>query len=251
MAVPPSENSCGMMKARASLTAIPSRSVAATASSIAGRPSPSSATDPPQSSAVVASIAGYIGEIRAPQPGASSRGGRARRGWGCSRTTGWRGRRWGSATGGCITDCFGSAPHRRMQTLRKLPRAAPSSAKYPTMRPSGRSVSIHTRDLTKQDCGGDRHVERLRSRREPDGHPAARGRLERGAHAGALVSQHQPHHATVAARRPRLDRRRRPRRPPRSRSRAPWPTRDRSPRRWAPRAAGRARPCSRAPPSGW
>src|SRR5436190_17139037 len=81
----------------------------------------------------------------------------------------------GQRDGGCTTDCLGSAPHRRMQTLRKLPRHAPSSAAYAVstrLRRTGGS-SIGTRDLVEQDAGGDRHVERLDAPSERDGHPAA------------------------------------------------------------------------------
>ena len=122
------------MKARASVTAMPSRSVEATASSTAGRLRPNSATAPPQISAVVASIAGYIGEIFSPQPEHLPR----RKSQETRGTFSYHRMAWpheGQREGGYITDCFGSAPHRRMQTLRKLPSTAPSSAKYPITRP--------------------------------------------------------------------------------------------------------------------
>ena len=128
-------------------------------------------------SAVAASIAGYIGEIGSPHPEhLPRRKSQERIGMFSYQRISCPHR--GQREGGCITDCFGSAPHRRMQTLRKLPSAAPSSANQATNTQGGSSASLHTRDLSKQDGGGDRHVERLRSRREADRHPAPRGGLE-------------------------------------------------------------------------
>ena len=63
----------------------------------------------------------------------------------------------GQRDGGRTTDCLGSAPHRRMQTLRKLPITAPNSRGDPDDEASGRSGV--TRDLVQENAGGDRHVE--------------------------------------------------------------------------------------------
>src|SRR5262245_59239360 len=66
----------------------------------------------------------------------------------------------GQCDGGRTTDSFGSAPQRRMHTLRKLPITAPNNAAM-TMNSGCSSV---THDLVQKDAGGDRHVERLDGR---------------------------------------------------------------------------------------
>src|SRR5512134_2265405 len=59
---------------------------------------------------------------------------------------------------------FGSAPHARMQTFRKLPRMRPNAAA--TMSGTGpacrAATSIPTQDLEEKDAGRHRHVQRLR-----------------------------------------------------------------------------------------
>ena len=73
-----------------------------------------------QMSAVASSTSGYIGEIGSPHP-------RQRPRSTSHETIGMLSYQrspcphLGQRDGGRTTDCFGSAPHRRMQTLRKLP----------------------------------------------------------------------------------------------------------------------------------
>ncbi len=80
-----------------------------------------------QMRAVTSSTAGYIAEMGSPHPRQRARS--------TSHETigmlSYQRRPWphfGQRDGGRITDCLGSAPQRRMQTLRKLPIAAPRSA---------------------------------------------------------------------------------------------------------------------------
>src|SRR6476646_1951918 len=93
----------------------------------------------------------------------------------------------GQCDGGRTTDSFGSAPHRRMHTLRKLPITAPNSAA--TTMKSG--MSGVTRDLVQEDTGGYRHAGRPRGARERNRDPAARRRHQLGADPGPFVPHHQ------------------------------------------------------------
>src|SRR4051812_45030756 len=108
--------------------------------------------------ALASSISGYCTEIGSPHPRQRARrisqestgilsyhaSPRPQRG---QRDRGW------------TTDCFGSAPQRRMHTFRKLPIIAPKSAATTISNPSGSSAS--TSDLVQEDAGSNRHVERL------------------------------------------------------------------------------------------
>jgi xanthine/CO dehydrogenase XdhC/CoxF family maturation factor len=115
-----------MMYARASVIAIPSRVVPNTAPRSASSPKPWRQAMKAHSSAVASSISGYCTEIGARQP-------RHRPRSASQATTGTFSNQRsprpqvGQREGGRTTDSFGSAPHRRMQTLRKLPTTAPST----------------------------------------------------------------------------------------------------------------------------
>src|SRR3954465_2139762 len=72
---------------------------------------------------------------------------------------------------GRTTDCFGSAPQRRMHTLRKMPRMAPSTPAKITQALS----AVRTSAVVQQDSGGHRHVERLALTSQRDSHLAISG----------------------------------------------------------------------------
>ena len=76
---------------------------------------------PPQRTAVAASTAGYSGEIRVPQPAQRPRRMNQETIGNVLVPADRAAADRDSASGGRITDCFGSAPQRTMQTLRKLP----------------------------------------------------------------------------------------------------------------------------------
>src|SRR4051812_1645551 len=136
----------------------------------------------PQITAMVSSIRGYWIEIGWPQPRQRARSS-------SHENTGMfsyqasplphRGQR----DRGCTIDSFGSAPHRRMQTFRKLPMMAPSSAPNATPNGPGSAKSI-TRDLVKKDSGGNCDVERLHPTREWNGNPPSSRALQGRAHTG-------------------------------------------------------------------
>src|SRR5215204_2803983 len=111
----------------------------------------------PQIAAVASSIAGYMIEIGLPHP----------RHRALSRSHDRMGTfsyhdnprpQPGQCEPGVTMDSFGSAPHRRMQTLRKLPMSTPMRAANPTPSKPGRTRSI-TRDLVQEDTDSHRDVE--------------------------------------------------------------------------------------------
>ena len=107
---------------------MPSRRVTNTAPPSASSPNPCRQTMKAQTSAVASSISGYCAEIGSRQP-------RQRPPSASHETIGtFSNQRMprphrGQRDGGRTIDCLGSAPQRRMQTLRKLPTIAPSSAR--------------------------------------------------------------------------------------------------------------------------
>ena len=105
---------------------MPSRIVKKTAPVSASSVMPCCQTIAAQIPAVASSTSGYIGEIGSLQlrhlPRSSSHETTGMLSHGRSPTA-----QRGQRDGGRTTDCFGSAPQRRMQTLRKLPSTAPSS----------------------------------------------------------------------------------------------------------------------------
>src|SRR6476661_8675669 len=175
--------------------AMPSRTVANTAARSASRLGPWRQTMKAQMSAVSSSISGYWTEIGAWQP-------RQRPRSTSHDTMGMLSYHWsptphlGQCDGGRTIDSFGSAPQRRMQTLRKLPIIAPNT---PAMTMNS-GMSGVTRDLIQEDAGGDCHVERLDRGGQGNGDSAARRRRQRGAHAGAFVADHERERRTAAAR---------------------------------------------------
>src|SRR3954451_16175415 len=155
----------------------------------AARPGPNHHTIPPQMTAVASSIEGYWIEIGSPQP-------RQRPRRTSQENTGTfsyqlsecphRGHRECGRT----TDCLGSAPQRRMQTLRKLPITAPNTAAVQTTMPVG-TPSNSTRDLVKKYSRRHGDVERLDAGPQRDRHPAVGQGGQLGADTGALVPQNQ------------------------------------------------------------
>ena len=111
--------------------AMPRRMVPNTAPRSASRPKPFRHTMKAHMRAVASSMSGYCTEIGSRQP-------RQRPRSTSHDTIGMfsyhrrpRPHR-GQREGGRTTDCLGSAPQRRMQTLRKLPTSAPSTPAYAT-----------------------------------------------------------------------------------------------------------------------
>src|SRR6478672_5614 len=128
-----------------------------TAPATAARPAPNHQTMPPQIAATASSISGYWMEIGGPQPRhRPRRASQERTGTFSYQLSAWPQR--GQRDGGRTTDCFGSAPQRRMQTLRKLPNTAPNTVAAPTRMPSGTPSNI-TRDLVEKDPRRHGHVE--------------------------------------------------------------------------------------------
>src|SRR5262245_28666057 len=78
----------------------------------------------------------------------------------------------GQREGGRTTDSFGSAPQRRMQTLRKLPNTAPTMAASVMRKEDGMVWSANTGQLVKQNAGGHGNVERLGAGRERNPYPS-------------------------------------------------------------------------------
>ena len=79
---------------------------------------------------------------------------------------------WGQREGGRTTDSFGSAPHRRMQTLRKLPNTAPTMPASAMKKEGGMVWSANTGQLVEQNAGRHGNVERLSAGRERNPYPA-------------------------------------------------------------------------------
>src|SRR6476661_9675196 len=161
--------------------AMPSRTVANTAARSASRLGPWRQTMNAQMRAVSSSISGYWTEIGAWQPRqrprSTSHDTMGMLSYHRSPTP-----HLGQCDGGRTIDSLGSAPQRRMQTLRKLPITAPNT---PAMTMNN-GMSDVTRDLVQKDAGGDRHVERLDAGREWNGNAARRRGGERRAHARAF-----------------------------------------------------------------
>src|SRR5690242_5930254 len=151
-----------MMYSRASVIAIPSRMVPKTASRRASTDKPFRQTTYAQIAAVASSINGYCIEIGSPQPLQRARSA-------IHDTIGMfsyhasdlpqRGHRERGRT----TDCFGSAPQRRMQTLRKLPSIAPSIPARITQEGRKASSSSLTGHLVQEDTRRNGDIERFYS----------------------------------------------------------------------------------------
>src|ERR1700682_1654087 len=113
-----------------------------------------------QMPAVANSIKGYCAEIGSPHPRQ-----RARRM--TQESTGMlsyqdnRLPQRGQRDGGRTTDCFGSAPQRRMQTLRKLPMIAPKITATTTSSPAGSSSA--TGNLIQENTSRHGDVQRFHS----------------------------------------------------------------------------------------
>src|SRR5688500_5286706 len=135
---------------------------------------------------VASSTSGYIGEIGSAQlrhfPRSTSQESTGMLSYGRSPAP-----QRGHREGGRTTDCFGSAPQRTMQTLRKLPKMRPKSAAI-RMPASGGSASAITQDLVQEDGRRDRDVEGFGAGDEPDCHPATRRGGEARPDAGAFVA---------------------------------------------------------------
>src|SRR6476469_5665330 len=172
---------------------MPSRTVANTAPRSASRLGPWRQTMNAQMSAVSSSISGYWTEIGAWQPRQRPRSTN-------QNTMGMLSYHrspmphLGQCDGGRTIDSFGSAPQRRMQTLRKLPISAPNT---PAMTMNS-GMSGVTRDLVQEDAGGDRHVPRFDRGGQGTGDSAARRRGQRGSHARAFVADHERDRWTAA-----------------------------------------------------
>src|SRR4051794_38814729 len=110
--------------------------------------------------AVVSSIKGYWMEIGRPQPLQRPRR-KIQENTGTFSYQASAFPQRGQRDRGRTTDCFGSAPQRRMQTLRKLPSRAPSTPAKVTQYGRSTMRSGLTGDLIQEDPGSDRHVERL------------------------------------------------------------------------------------------
>jgi hypothetical protein len=154
--VPPIENSWGMRYSRASVMAMPSRMVPKMAPWRASRLIPSRQTMNAQMPAVASSMRGYWAEMGWLQPRQRARS----RIHEITGMLSYQASIWpqrGQRERGWTTDCFGSTPQRRMQTLRKLPIMAPTTAARTISKPTGSSSLTH--DSVQQDAGGDRHVE--------------------------------------------------------------------------------------------
>src|SRR5574338_748974 len=82
---------------------------------------------------------------------------------------------------GRTTDCLGSAHHRTMQKLRKLPSTSPSTPTSTARNQRGSSVTLH---LIEKDRGGRRHVKRLGAFGKRNGNHSTR----RLAHLGGYTS---------------------------------------------------------------
>ena len=93
----------------------------------------------------------------------------------------------GQRDGGRTTDCFGSAPQRTMQTLRKLPKTRPNRAAT-RITASGGSASAITQDLVQEDGRRDGDVERLGTGDDRDRDAAVGRRGKAGADTGAFVA---------------------------------------------------------------
>src|SRR5438552_7640145 len=192
MASPPQVNSSGMMYLRASVSAMPMSSVPKSAPLSASTPRPLRAAIQPQSAATASSTAGYIGLIGSRQWRHFPRS-RSQEKIGMLSRQAMAAPQRGQLERGRTTDCFGSAPQRRMQTLRKLPMTAPKSA--PT-RP-GASVSL-TRHLVEQNGRGGGHVQRLGPGAERNPGPAGGQPCESRPDPGALVPDDQRKRDAVA-----------------------------------------------------
>src|SRR6184192_2966567 len=105
-------------------------------------------------SAVAASIRGYCTEIGVLQPRQRPRSS-SQENTGMFSYHGSERAQLGQRERGWTTDCFGSAPQRRMQTLRKLPMMAPKMAAKVTTIVDGSGTSAATHDLVQENAGGD------------------------------------------------------------------------------------------------
>ena len=139
--------------------------------------------------AVAVSTRGYIGDIGSPHdrhfPLSSNHEmtGMLSRAWSAAPQRGQRDR-------GLTTDCFGSAPQREMQTLRKLPSTSPSTAANAITTPAGTSVTQH---LIEQDCSGGADAQRLGTFRQGDRHPPRRSGTDGVTYARTFVANYQRH----------------------------------------------------------
>src|SRR5215210_5215232 len=119
---------------------------------------------------------GYMTEIGSPQPRQRARSSSHER----IGTFSYHARllpQRGQCDRGVTIDSFGSAPQRRMQTFRKLPISAPSSAPYAMPSGPGYARSI-THDLIQKDACCNCDIEGLCSWRQRNPDAAAGGRLE-------------------------------------------------------------------------
>src|SRR5919109_3959472 len=96
--------------------------------------------------AVAASITGYWTEIGVLQPRQWPRSA-SQENTGMFSYHGSARAQLGQRERGCTTDCFGSAPHRRMHTFRKLPMTRPKMAAKVTTTIDGSGASAATRNL--------------------------------------------------------------------------------------------------------
>src|SRR5688572_7021641 len=95
---------------------------------------------------------------------------------------------FGQRERGRTTDSFGSAPHRTMHTLRKLPITAPNPAAIATRSVRSSASSALTLHLVEKNSRRHGDVERLGPGREGNGHPPRGSRGERRAHTGPFVA---------------------------------------------------------------
>src|SRR5579859_3094369 len=152
---------------------IPRRIVASTAPRSASRVGPDRHAIKAQRSPVASSTSGYWIEIGSPQLRHRPRS-TTQESTGTLSYQATPAPQRGQRDGGRTTDCLGSAPQRRMHTLRKLPNTAPTT---PASRiSSGRAPasSAGTLHLVEKDPRRDGDIERLRPGRERNPHPPAR-----------------------------------------------------------------------------
>src|SRR5688572_6113798 len=146
--------------------------------------------------AVASSISGYWTEIGSPQPRQRAR----RRIHEITGTLSCQASplpHRGHREDGFTTDCFGSAPHRRIHTLRKLPNTAPNNAAMTISNPAGSSAC--TGDLVQQDPRSHRHVQGLDSPRQWNGNSPVGRTLEQGADTGPLIAEHERNWSALGA----------------------------------------------------
>src|SRR6478736_1913835 len=191
---PPRENSSGMMYSRASVIAMPRRSVRRIAPRQSSVEGPRVQVKAAQIPAVASSISGYWIEIGALHPlHFPPRKSQERTGMLSYHRSSYP--HFGQRLPGRTTDC--SEGRRRMQTFRKLPKMAP---KRPPM--TVRTGSPGTGTLPEEDGGRGGDVERLRTGgdRDRDARRGARG--EFGADPRPLVAEEEGERAGGAPRLP-------------------------------------------------